>query len=70
LNSYFLAMAHHQLGHSAEARQWLDRVVQASDEGLTGRPNAVRRAAASWSRRLTLELLRREAKELLGVKEK
>jgi hypothetical protein len=27
-NAFFLAMAHWQLGHKTEARQWYDRAVQ------------------------------------------
>jgi tetratricopeptide (TPR) repeat protein len=51
----FLAMAHHRLGHKEEARQWLDRAVAWSNQA--GR--------LSWSDRLQVQMLRREAEALL-----
>ena len=61
---FFLAMAHHKLGHDAEAEKWLakatewtDKVLKEDEEGTTAIP---------WNRRLTLELFRKEAEELLG----
>jgi tetratricopeptide (TPR) repeat protein len=73
---YLLAMTHHRLGHAAEARQWLDKALQATERALaaSGKPTAGRAPDATeaaggippaWNRRLTLELLRREAVELL-----
>jgi WD40 repeat protein/serine/threonine protein kinase/tetratricopeptide (TPR) repeat protein len=53
----FLAMAHHRLGHAKEAREWLARArPQEADRRL------------SWDQRLELQLLRREAEELLKKK--
>jgi tetratricopeptide (TPR) repeat protein len=58
---YFLAMAHHSAGEVAqasealqEANTWTDKVL-----GETGKP-------VPWNRKLTLELLRSEATELLS----
>jgi hypothetical protein len=65
-------MAHHRLGHRDEARRWLDKAVQGTREAL--KTSAEPRADAgnsdgvippNWSRRLTLQLLRREAERLI-----
>ncbi len=69
---FFLAMAHHRLGHAEEARHWLDKAIEATTK-LCSRPpsrlESQRLPTASfrpnWSRRLTLELLRREAEQLI-----
>ena len=60
---YFLAMAHHKLGHEAEPKQWLDKatdwtdnVVRQDEEGTT---------TLSSDRRLTLKLLGKEVETLL-----
>jgi serine/threonine protein kinase/WD40 repeat protein/tetratricopeptide (TPR) repeat protein len=59
---YFLAMAHQRLGKSQEARQWLEKANREAEQGQ-------RRTAAgpplTWNRRLTLELLRRQAEALV-----
>jgi serine/threonine protein kinase/tetratricopeptide (TPR) repeat protein len=55
---FFLAMAHHQLGHAQEARQWLDKGIGWVDQ-------ETRNNALPWNRRLTLQLLRREAEAVL-----
>jgi WD40 repeat protein/serine/threonine protein kinase len=55
----FLAMSHHRLGHAADARRWLNKAVQARAETLNDTQ------ANAWNRRLTLQLLCREAEELL-----
>jgi tetratricopeptide (TPR) repeat protein len=67
-NSYFLAMAHHRLGHHEEAGHWLAKAVNPSDDWLPQKRDAARSNAVSWNRRLTLNLLGHEAQELLGVK--
>jgi tetratricopeptide (TPR) repeat protein len=51
----FLAMAHHRLGHAAEARRWLDKAIGSS----------ARAAAPSWDDEVEISLLRREAEALL-----
>lgn len=62
---FFLAMAHHRLGNAEEARKWLDRAVQrvkrATNEKAVPPPPRL-----PWNRRLTFELLRREAEALIG----
>ena len=58
--AYFLALTHHHLGHAFEAGQWLERAdEQAEAEASSSR------TPLPWNRRLTLELLRAEATELL-----
>jgi WD40 repeat protein len=54
---YFLAMAHHRLGHGDEARRFLDVANEQTDKALG--------EALNWNRRLTFRLLRREANALL-----
>jgi tetratricopeptide (TPR) repeat protein len=67
---FFLAMAHHRLGHEEEACRWLDRAVQGSQEALkspAGPPEKSGDAEGvippNWDRGLTLGLLRREAEQ-------
>jgi tetratricopeptide (TPR) repeat protein len=54
----FLAMTHYRLGHAEEARRWLSKAVQEIDN-----PSGESRP---WNRKLTLQLLRREAEALLS----
>ncbi len=56
---YFLAMTDHRLGHTDEARRWLDKATRATEEALKSP------AAPPWNRKVTLQLLRREAEELI-----
>jgi len=56
----FLAMAHARLGQPDEARRWLEKAAGA------GEPPGEAAAAATWVRRLTLRLLRREASGLVN----
>jgi WD40 repeat protein/serine/threonine protein kinase len=69
---FFLAMAHHRLAHAEEARRWLDKAIQGTDEALkspaepAGKPgNLTGVIPPNWHRRLTLRLVRREAEELI-----
>jgi tetratricopeptide (TPR) repeat protein len=61
-----LAMAHHRLGRSHEACEWLDNARQleqklpALDSGRLG---------TDWADRLRFHILRREAETLLGINE-
>jgi tetratricopeptide (TPR) repeat protein len=55
---YFLAMAQHRLGHGGEARRWLEEANAQVDQALG--------ETLTWSRRLTLQVLRREAEALIG----
>jgi tetratricopeptide (TPR) repeat protein len=57
-NWLFQGMTQHRLGHAAEARRYLDKAVKEIDQPST-------KAAVAWNRRLTLQLLRQEAQELL-----
>jgi tetratricopeptide (TPR) repeat protein len=61
---FFLAMAHHRLGHVEEARRWLDKAIKWMDQEIQNPSNEHSRA---WNRRLTLQLFRREAETLLGT---
>jgi serine/threonine protein kinase/tetratricopeptide (TPR) repeat protein len=54
---YFLAMAHQRSGDAESAKTWLAKAVKHSDEAV--------RKPLSWNRKLTLQLLRREAEEVL-----
>jgi serine/threonine protein kinase/Tfp pilus assembly protein PilF len=69
---FFLAMAHHRLGHADEARRWLDKAVQATEEALKPPAEPPEKSVTApgttpptWHRKLTLQLLGREAKELI-----
>jgi serine/threonine protein kinase/tetratricopeptide (TPR) repeat protein len=57
------AMTQHRLGHTVEAASWLKKAVQDIDDPSP--KTAQDRAKNAWNRRLTLQLLRREAEELL-----
>ena len=52
---FFLALAHHQLGHHAEAHAWLDRL-------RTYRPNE---SDGDYWNELEIRLLRREAEAVI-----
>lgn len=68
-NWLFLAMANCRLGHAEEAKKWRDNAVKWIDqesEKKTKEPSAANQSP--WNRRLTLQLLRREAEELLQLK--
>jgi serine/threonine-protein kinase len=63
LNWLVLALVHHQLGHQAEAREWLDKATQWLDQATpktTGQ--LVSLSAADW---IEANVLRREAESLL-----
>jgi tetratricopeptide (TPR) repeat protein len=70
---FFLAMAHHRLGHADEARRWLEKAAHATEEALKppagtsdkSSMNAPGTIPPNWNRKLTLQLLRREAEELI-----
>jgi serine/threonine protein kinase/WD40 repeat protein/tetratricopeptide (TPR) repeat protein len=57
----FLAMAHQRLGHAAEARRWLDKASRWMKRQAQDPSNP---AEGLWNRRLTLQLLLREAQAL------
>jgi hypothetical protein len=56
-------MTEHRLGRSDEAKKWLEKAVKAIDQPPPERPQDGK--AIAWNRRLTLQLLRREAEELV-----
>jgi tetratricopeptide (TPR) repeat protein len=60
-NRLFQAMAQHRLGNTTEAARWLKKAVEEIDQSKTAQD----RVSVSWNRRLTFQLLRREAEELL-----
>jgi serine/threonine protein kinase/Flp pilus assembly protein TadD len=59
---FFLAVAHHRLGHADEARKWLEKASKRVEEETKNPSNEANRA---WNRRLTWQLLRREAEALI-----
>ena len=58
---FFLAMAHQRQGHAAEARRWLDKAQKWMEQETQDSRNP------AWNRRLTLQVLRREAEQLLAA---
>jgi len=60
---YFLAMTHQRLGHQEEAQTWFRRAVKWTNKEIQGLPGT------DWNRKLTLELLRTEAAQVLGINE-
>jgi tetratricopeptide (TPR) repeat protein len=62
---YFLAMAHHRLGHKKEAGQCLKEAVAQADKEI--RASAGKIDLERWNRQPTLRLLRTEAEALLGA---
>jgi tetratricopeptide (TPR) repeat protein len=71
LTWFYLAMAHHRLGHADLARQWLETANQGLKEALESRSAAAGKLEKAgvippnWHRRLTFELLRREAEQMM-----
>jgi tetratricopeptide (TPR) repeat protein len=62
----FLSMAHHHSSHSQEARQWLTKALARIDAPATSsQPSFM--PDFTWNQRLSLQLLRREAEERLGI---
>jgi len=59
---FFLAMAHHRLGHAAEAKNWLDKAMAGAERELR---HPTSDASRVWNRRLTLQLLQREAEAVV-----
>jgi serine/threonine protein kinase/WD40 repeat protein/Flp pilus assembly protein TadD len=69
---FFLTMAYYRLGHADLARRWLDKAVQGTEEALkwpNGPPGQVTKCNGTlplnWHRKLGLQLLRREAEQLI-----
>jgi tetratricopeptide (TPR) repeat protein len=64
---FFLAMTHHRLGHTDEAKDWLNKARDATEKAFNEHDAGT--VVLPWNRRLTLTLLRREAEGLLGFNE-
>jgi tetratricopeptide (TPR) repeat protein len=63
---FFLAMAHHRAGHTEEAKTWFDRAAAWVEEVTNKKdPESGEPTYVSWNRRLTFELLHREAEKLI-----
>jgi tetratricopeptide (TPR) repeat protein len=62
---FFLAMAHHHLGHVDDANQFYEQAVAQMKKELSNGTDSGQ--GASWNRRLTLELLHSEAQALLNA---
>jgi WD40 repeat protein/serine/threonine protein kinase/Tfp pilus assembly protein PilF len=68
---FYLAMVHHRLGHAEPARRWLEKAVQATEIALesanatVGKPRAAGVVPPYWDGKTTLQLLRREAEQLM-----
>ncbi len=64
---FFLAMTHDRLGNVDEARQWYDKAAAWTSEVLApASEDGTPKPPVQWNRRLTLELLQKEASELLA----
>jgi eukaryotic-like serine/threonine-protein kinase len=69
---FYLAMAHHRLGHAEDARRWLLEAVQGTEQALNSPTEPLLKSGnhagvipPNWNRELTLQLLRREAEKLI-----
>jgi len=58
---FFLAMAHHQLKNTDQSQRYFESAVKRAEEEIAD--------GTWWNRELTLQLLRAEAAELLGIPE-
>jgi tetratricopeptide (TPR) repeat protein len=67
LNWFGLALVHHRLGHPDEARQCLDKGIQWLQR--EGPPNPQRPARLPPQDWIEAQLLRREAEEMLKIKQ-
>ena len=72
LTWFYLAMAHHRLGHAELARRWVEKARQGTEEALKSPSETVGKRGntdgvipPNWHRKLTFQLLRREAEELM-----
>jgi tetratricopeptide (TPR) repeat protein len=60
----FLAMTSHQLGKREQAREWLTKAIDNMERSASASPRDY--VGMPWDRRLTTQLLRQEAKQLLN----
>jgi tetratricopeptide (TPR) repeat protein len=63
LNWLALALAHHRLGHEAEARRWFGKAAERLDRERSASGSPVSQLAIDW---LEAQVLRRQAEALLG----
>jgi tetratricopeptide (TPR) repeat protein len=66
VNWLVLAMAHYQLGNTAEAQQWFDKSVQSVESDRQQNPHAVRPLRMHEHDWITWLVLRREAESLMS----
>jgi eukaryotic-like serine/threonine-protein kinase len=59
---FFLAMAHQRAGHREESKKWLNKACEEMNNALKAHEAGT--AKLLWNRRLTLEILRREAESV------
>src|SRR5262249_5266978 len=65
-NWFFLAMAHHRLGHADEARRWLEKAVGWIEPATQGQIKDPRNPIPlPWNDRANMGRLRREAEALI-----
>jgi tetratricopeptide (TPR) repeat protein len=62
---YFLALAHHRLGHAAEAQNWLDQALQETETEIKNRPAKSPDYPSQWTTYVQLQHLRRESEALI-----
>jgi tetratricopeptide (TPR) repeat protein len=62
---YFLAMAHHRLSHTDEARHWLDQAVHETEQAIKDRRPTSPEYPSQWGLAVQYQLLRREAEALI-----
>jgi superkiller protein 3 len=71
VNWLLLAMAHQRLGHAKEAHEWWAKAVQWIDQASEGKKEKrIDLPVPSWSDRLEVQLLLREADALLKTEKK
>ena len=64
----FLAMAHHSLGRTDDAQQWLDKAARWIDLAIKQQESGGSvEPFFTWNHQIELAILRREADELLGI---
>jgi hypothetical protein len=65
---YFLALAHHRLGHAAEAQKWLDQASTETETEIKNRSATSPRYPSQWTIYVQLQHLRRESEALIKGK--
>src|SRR5262249_40878442 len=64
----FLAMTHDRLGNTGQAQLWLAKSVKWLGKAQRREKDAATGGLHLWNRRLTVQMLRREAEELFSKK--